>query len=605
MRNYREATCKNLLKRPLVMGVPVQGLLGLAFLTGVIQALGPFGRIKVYVSLGVVAAGYIALRLLARFANLGWEEKGYFLLEQLLAKKGARTSSPKLDPALIDVHSPDSLTEDEQLVLKNDLECILKELKPKESLSLFCHCTQAGLKIQKIIPSHQRIGKNESVHDVLGGFLEADERVFSLTSTPSHTDPKWIFFELSKLRSPFKLVINVTGIDQKRAQDQLAGARKRSSNLNNQSSVDEELTFEESSQVLEGVLRGEEQICDFSMILILPPAGPMPDERIFLQEQKLDLPLSSAFRLRGRLHRVMTLRTVTVADLIPTIFDPWEESRAILSSRRGLACYMDPEDKRLQALHWLVVGASGSGKSFFTGLMLKRLIESGSKISVLFVDHNRSFKRLVRSLGGSYLEPEDFSELESSLSGILSSLGQVQTLHGVELSELNLRDKERAFKLLLEEIEAYLRRRRSLHPVYVVLDECWQFMQKEPELVQRAFREFRKLNGAAVAITQSIGDLVQDSTGSGQAIIQNAPICVLLRQGEDLSAHKNRLGLNDTETALVRFLQQRKGEYSECLIKMPFQSKLGRLYPTPEEHALLRTDNLREDLINEQAVLHA
>jgi type IV secretory pathway VirB4 component len=237
--------------------------------------------------------------------------------------------------------------------------------------------------------------------------------------------------------------------------------------------------------------------------------------------------------------------------------------------------------------------------------MLKRLIESGSNISVLFVDHNRSFKRLVRSLGGSYLEPEDFSELESSLSGLLSSLGQAQTLHGVELSELKFKDKERAFRLLLEEIETYLRKRKSLHPVYVVLDECWQFMQKEPELVQRAFREFRKLNGAAVAITQSIGDLVQDSSGSGQAIIQNAPICVLLRQGEDLSAHKNRLGMNDTETALVRFLQQRKGEFSECLIKMPFQSKLGRLHPTPEEHALLRTDNLREELVREREVLRA
>ena len=605
MRNYREATCKNLLKRSLVLGVPAQGLLVLALLVGVVQALGPIGRIKDYVSLGVVLLGYVALRILSRIAHIGWEESAYFSLERLLAKKSYSAPTPALNAECMEVHAPDSLSPDEQLRIKSDLEQLLRDLRPQQNLSLFCHCDSSGLRIKSFRPTHYALGRLDSMQRLLQGFIEEGERVFSLISTPSHTDPKWIFNELSKLQCAFKLVINVVGIDQRKSHDQLSGARRRSSSTGHTTTVDEELTFEESSLVLEGILRGEDQICDFSMILILPKDGNDPDPRTFLREKSVDLPLSSAFRFRKRLHRSLTLRTVTASDLIPNIFDPDEGSRAILKSRRGTACYMDPEDKRLEALHWLVVGASGSGKSFFTGLMLKRLIESGSKISVLFVDHNRSFRRLVKKNEGTYLEPEDLSELESSLSGTLSRLNAPQTMHGIELSDLNQRDKERAFKVLLQEIERFLRKRQSLHPVYVVLDECWQVMQKEPELVQRAFREFRKLNGAAIAITQSLGDLVQDESGSGQAIIQNAPIRILLRQGEDLGIHRGRLGLNDTELGLVRFLQQRRGEFSECLIKMPFLSRLGRLHPTPEEHALLRTDNLREEIVKAREVLNA
>jgi hypothetical protein len=131
-----------------------------------------------------------------------------------------------------------------------------------------------------------------------------------------------------------------------------------------------------------------------------------------------------------------------------------------------------------------------------------------------------------------------------------------------------------------------------------VLDECWNFLRDEPLLVQRAFREFRKLNGAAVAITQSLSDFLTDE--SGRSILQNAPVRILLRQGEDPAPYAGALGLNQTELARVRFLKQLKGHYSEALIKTPFLSRIGRLCPTPEEHDLLRTDNIREELLAEQ-----
>ena len=76
-------------------------------------------------------------------------------------------------------------------------------------------------------------------------------------------------------------------------------------------------------------------------------------------------------------------------------------------------------------------------------------------------------------------------------------------------------------------------------------------------------------------------------------------ISILLRQGEDLSPYRGQLGLNDVELSRCRHLRQEKGRYAECLIKTPFLSRIGRLHPTEEEHTLLRTDDIREELVRE------
>ncbi|NDD92029.1 hypothetical protein EBZ37_08095 [bacterium] len=288
----------------------------------------------------------------------------------------------------------------------------------------------------------------------------------------------------------------------------------------------------------------------------------------------------------------------TASDLVPSIGDAAEPGLTFLRTPRGNPLYFSPQDSRLEALHWLVSGASGSGKSFFTGLVLRRLAREGAPISVIFIDHNRSFRRVVRSEApGRYLEPETLTELKRKTPTLLDACEEQGALVGVELSDLPLEEKREAARFLLSEIEFFLRNRTTAHPVYVVLDECWNFLRDDSLLIQRAFREFRKLNGAVVAITQSLHDFLTDPTG--QSIFQNAPVRIILRQGEDLEKHRGLLGLNDVELERARRLKQLRGEYSECLIKTPFLSRIGRLYPTTEEYALLRTDNLREEWIAE------
>ncbi len=300
--------------------------------------------------------------------------------------------------------------------------------------------------------------------------------------------------------------------------------------------------------------------------------------------------------LRVRFFRSFYLRAVSATDLIPNVFDPKEKDAVVLlKTIRNYPLYFNPQDKRLEALHWLVVGATGSGKSFFTGLVLKRLIEQGQLMSVLFIDHNRSFRRMVLNSRHPYFEPQSLEDLKFYTNSLFNTLNKVGGIAGIELSDFDSLEKKEAAKNLLTSIEDYLRKRESIHPVYIVLDECWNFLKDEPVLVQRAFREFRKLNGAAIAITQSLSDFLMDE--SGRSIFQNAPIRILLRQGEDLAPYKGVLGLNSVELKLLRQLKQKKGVYSECLIKTPFLSKLSKLYPTSEEHKLLRTDNIREEII--------
>lgn len=584
MRNYTEPTCANLLRQPLVLGVSMTGLLALVFLVSLSQLLLPASPLSNGICLALAASGYAGLSLLARYGKTGWEESLLFRVEKLLSRSaGASWSSTS---SSIEVVAPDTLDENALLFQKQIVEDRLRELRPGDSLNLAFRMSGDGARASEIhaeAPSTDR-----------PPLLSEFRYWYSLHKLPASTDPLWSYGAFNLKRGI--LLCRVDGTDQLNLKRNVERARRNNAHDGSAiSSIDSEVSFEEASMVLEGLSRGSEYVVSFS--LIVGSDTPLAlDPALFTLEAEPHLALASALGLRNRAHRAFRVRAVTAADLIPNFADPQEPGTAILLTKRGAPLYFSPLDTRLEALHWLVVGASGSGKSFFTGLVLKRLVEAGEPISVLFVDHNRSFRRLVKSTGGAYLEPATYGVLEEMSPHLLSML-EPSRLTGIELSELPISEKKRAAAHLLEAIERHLRHRSTTHPVFVVLDECWNFLRDEPVLVQRAFREYRKLNGAVVAITQSLSDFL--STENGQSIFQNAPVRILLRQGEDLSTLRGHLGFNDVELRLSRQLKQVKGSYSECLVKTPYLSRLGRLYPTSEEHDLLRTDNIREELIRE------
>lgn len=597
MRKYSEPTARNLLRRPLVFGVPAFGLIALSCLVLSISILAGTGAYGNLIALGAGTLGYIGLRVITRFAKSGWEERIIWQVEKRVRVRDANGSF-ELFASSIDVIPPDTLDEAMLIASKEAITESIGSLKAGERKVFVCKVDSLGARLFEAETKGKfDLSYIEPWGETTKGLYEGNEYVYSLCLPPVVTDPLWIYGILSRIRTSLVVVVSVQGTDFHEIKRRIEGSRRSNSRgASALSDIDSDVSFEEASQVLRGLSRGDETVVEISLILISKEKLDL-DTSLFCLEAEPALSVAAVLGLRKRLHRAHYVRAVTACDLIPNILDPVEPGPTILTTLRGKPLYFSPDDSRLEALHWLVVGASGSGKSFFTGLVIKRMMSGGSSLSVLFVDHNRSFRRLVRRFGETYLEPQNLNDLQTGMDGLFSFLERPRAMVGVELSDLPGLDKKAGIQCLLGRLEQFLRSRKSDHPIYVVLDECWNFMRDEPVLVQRAFREFRKLNGAAVAITQSLSDFLSDA--SGQSIFQNAPIRILLRQGEDLGAYQGILNLNSVELSLARALKQKRGSFSECLIKTPFLSRVGRLNPTEDEHELLRTDNLRAEIIAE------
>ena len=586
---------KNLFRRPLVLGVPFSGLLALSFVVLTLMIALGSSKSSNAISLGTALFGYVSLRLCTRFMVEGWEDELFYPIERKFRKVGQH---PRVTTKVSDIEimSPDTLENSDLIFEKEKLSSRLWSLKENSNLVFEFSGTDQGV-LSKEVLANGFACKDTNLSDLFPDLVHYTH-VYSLKTLPISTHPLLMFEILSRIKQPYKVLIRIVGLGFLNAKRKVESSRRRNSKDSSAiRNIDSDVTFEESSKVLEAMSRGEETIAEFSMVVLTERVEEELDPSLFHLEKNRELTLLSVLGVRKKQFRSHILRLVTVSDLIPTFLDPSENAASVLRTVRDNPLYFSPQDSRLEALHWLVVGATGTGKSFFTGAVLKRLIEQNTPMSVIFVDHNRSFRRLVRSTGGSYLEPQTLNDIKLDFDVISSSLNSIGAITGVELSDLHFDEKKSAAHYLLSQMEQFLRNRNTTHPIYLVLDECWNFLRDEPILVQRAFREFRKLNGAVVAITQSLSDFLSDA--SGKSIVQNAPIRILLRQGEDPSPYKGVLGLNDIEVQKLRLLKQQKGSFSECLIKTSFLSRIGRLYPNQQEYQILRTDNLREEMILE------
>ena len=559
MREYREPSCATFLKEPLVLGVSLIPLLLLVGAVSFLQTLG-------FTVTACLAAllGYVGLRLHARLGRVGSEESVIYWIEK---KVKARVQEPAKTREIQFV-SPDTLDGDQALDLKAVLEDEFRAIRPDESAVIAIEITDKGAACISTVPKRPY--------------------AYSLYRIPSHTDPAWITARLRSVKNS-NVVVRLDGMDQRTTKKMAEKARRRNALLGDGiSSIDAEVSFAEASAVLEGICRGTEEVIRLSLV-VQSNSELTLDPDYFCKEENLELSCLSISGARRRPHRAHFLRVKTATDLIPSHLDPKVEGFSFLNTRRGFPAEFLLNDERFDAHHALVVGSTGAGKSFFTGLSLLRLVGNDASVSVLFMDHRRSFKRLAVKFG-NHFEPASLPELKSNFD--IALLEKPGAVIGVELVELLNEEKIEAAEFLLEEMERFLARRNSTHLVYLVIDECWSFLKEKPHLVQRAFREYRKLGGAMVAITHSIGDFL--NTENGQVVLQTAPIRILLRQEEDITPYRSALNINATEARELRFLRQQKGVYSECLVKTPYHSLIGRLLPTPDELELLHTDKRRK-----------
>ncbi len=102
--------------------------------------------------------------------------------------------------------------------------------------------------------------------------------------------------------------------------------------------------------------------------------------------------------------RIKKIKTSNLIDLVP-LYGPWsghERPSILLKSRHGSLFNFNPFDASLSSANQLVSGASGSGKSFMTNLLLLQMLKDNPK--VFFVDIGGSYKKLSENLNGQYVE---------------------------------------------------------------------------------------------------------------------------------------------------------------------------------------------------------
>jgi conjugal transfer ATP-binding protein TraC len=125
---------------------------------------------------------------------------------------------------------------------------------------------------------------------------------------------------------------------------------------------------------------------------------------------------------------------------------------------------------------------------------------------------------------------------------------------------------------------------------YLVIDEAWSLLQSPAtaRFIEEALRTYRKLNAAAVMVTQQVSDF----TGpAGTAIRANAPNRVFLRQtSETVLAMEKLFELPLEVKEAISSLVTAKGRFSEMFVETPSVRGVVRLVPSPELYTAFSTD---------------
>lgn len=114
----------------------------------------------------------------------------------------------------------------------------------------------------------------------------------------------------------------------------------------------------------------------------------------------------------------------------------------------------------------------------------------------------------------------------------------------------------------------------------LIIDEAWDLLAKGDiaKFIETGYRRFRKYNGAAITITQSLNDLY--GSPSGIAIAENsANFYLLYQKSETIESIKrqNRLIIGESGYAYLKSVHTVTGAYSEIFFITSFGHGIGRL----------------------------
>lgn len=146
------------------------------------------------------------------------------------------------------------------------------------------------------------------------------------------------------------------------------------------------------------------------------------------------------------------------------------------------------------------------------------------------------------------------------------------------------------FYKVLQDVEFGERSRKKLF----VVDEAWKLLstKQAADVIETAYRTFRKYNAGAITITQSYMDFFEltkegfQFSPAGKAIVPNTPHKFFLRQQEFTIFEQE---LDPDRLELLKTIKTRKGHYSEIFYVGPSGSAILRFIPDPASYWVYTT----------------
>jgi len=278
----------------------------------------------------------------------------------------------------------------------------------------------------------------------------------------------------------------------------------------------------------------------------------------------------------------------------------------------------------------LITGASGEGKSMLANKILLEQIKNGT--SVIILDLGNSFSRNVEYFNGVSLSesfnPFQFNSPEYLLEFVKSIIPNLSKLDcGKILNALRDDDKIdslasliQCLKVIIEDLEYHFEEYKthfdsnilgnqkllyvelSKYPdnikgpliIYIVeffksiegkkillMDESWQFLKNNGEFIAETFRTLRKLDGSAIAISQSLDDFVNHDLG--KVVFQNCFYRFSFRQ------KISNPPLPDHELMYLKKAASIKDKYSEFVLSVGDEARLLRYLPDELEFILFNS----------------
>jgi conjugal transfer ATP-binding protein TraC len=152
----------------------------------------------------------------------------------------------------------------------------------------------------------------------------------------------------------------------------------------------------------------------------------------------------------------------------------------------------------------------------------------------------------------------------------------------LELEELNGRShlQQVVLLILIYQIQQAMYLGDRDQRKILIIDEAWDLLSKGniAKFIETGYRRFRKYNGAAITITQSLNDLY--NSPSGVAIAENsANLFLLYQKPETIESIKrqNRLMIGEGGYTFLKSVHTVTGQYSEIFFVTSYGVGIGRL----------------------------